>query len=490
MKQPLAFIALIGGASLGGAIGIGACSSAADNSAGSPPVVESSCVASGLDRDSGTSCSACVQGACNSQVASFQSGCTDYLTCVCPGGSAVVPSQETLCEPKLMESACTGTIGPLQSCEQASCASACHLAALDMDGGHATSAEAGPDSTFSCTNGSGSSQECDQQQVPSADMSMAQTGCTQVGGTAGTGCTATGSPGAAIRPPSSPVITTPRRLRSGSRRARRLVVRGRRPSEERKSSASEDRVGAVDVPVPQELQHCPLATPALELLEAGPLLPCRDGVGGGWLHDGGYGAVRRARKALELFSWVIRSRPPTTLVVGDRARTADHFEGERWIPRQGPAPHLRGERNSQEKGDSVMNIALWVAQGFAALVFLLDGCAESGDAEGEARREDALGRDVAAGAHQAARSRRGGRRGRARAPRRAAHRAGAHADRRGLPRRADARRRPDASASSRERCSRARAGARLRGDCGRPAPLRSLGSGPRVHHGRPGQSST
>ena len=56
-----------------------------------------------------------------------------------------------------------------------------------------------------------------------------------------------------------------------------------------------------------------------------------------------------------------------------------------------------------------MNIALWVAQGLAALVFLLTGALKDGDAERQARPEDALGRDVAAGSHQAARPRRGGR---------------------------------------------------------------------------------
>ncbi len=122
-----------------------------------------------------------------------------------------------------------------------------------------------------------------------------------------------------------------------------------------------------------------------------------------------------------------------------------------------------------------MTIALWVAQGFAALVFLLTGALKVVTPKEKLAEKMHWAATWPPGSHQTARSRRGGGRARARAPRRAAHRARAHADRSGLPCRADARRRPDAPSSSRELRPGARARARLRRDHGGWASFWSVG---------------
>lgn len=191
MMRSLGITAVTCGIGLGAVLVFLACGSAS----GGGPVSVIPCVASGLDRDSGTSCSACIESTCGSPVGQFQSACADYLACVCPSGSAVDPSREPACAPKLADSGCTGTIDPLQSCEQAHCAKECMLSTVDNDAGSVMPAEAGSGVTFSCTNGTGASLECDQQDVPDAAVATAQMGCTQVGGTAGAGCSVMGLAG-------------------------------------------------------------------------------------------------------------------------------------------------------------------------------------------------------------------------------------------------------------------------------------------------------
>ncbi|HTQ45991.1 MAG TPA: hypothetical protein VMI75_24715 [Polyangiaceae bacterium] len=186
-----------------------ACSSSSSSSNGGGGASQCASSVGGMPSGSDTQCSSCVQSNCGSQISGFESGCSDYLSCVCPNGS-VDQSLIQQCAPKVQESSCTSAEQNIQSCINAHCASQC--ASGSSSGGSSGSGSgggsgSGSGSGSSSGGGSGSSSggagttkvSCDQPsmgtcslvQVPSSEVSAANQSCTSGGGTPGTSCPTT-----------------------------------------------------------------------------------------------------------------------------------------------------------------------------------------------------------------------------------------------------------------------------------------------------------
>jgi hypothetical protein len=167
--------------------------SGANDAGALPPPPFSPCVNGGLNLRGNGQCGSCVQSFCGTQGNAFQSGCADYLSCVCPNGQAIDASAESVCARELSKQSCAGPIDLLNACERDACAGACGVVSgSDFDGGGPV--DAGADTTFSCSNGTATF-ECDQQQVSPSALPAAEQGCIQVGGTPGTGCPTAGLAG-------------------------------------------------------------------------------------------------------------------------------------------------------------------------------------------------------------------------------------------------------------------------------------------------------
>jgi len=69
-------------------------------------------------------CSSCAESNCGSQISGYESGCSDYLSCICPGGS-YNGSLAQQCVSKAQESSCTPAAESVGTCVQQHCASQC-----------------------------------------------------------------------------------------------------------------------------------------------------------------------------------------------------------------------------------------------------------------------------------------------------------------------------------------------------------------------------
>jgi hypothetical protein len=100
------------------------------NGAGGGPY--DSCLGSLL----GSACTSCLQSHCGGALGSFQSGCGDYLGCICPGGDFSAPNaQSETCTSKLAESSCVSTQGDAGVTACAACQSACGSSVGASSGG-------------------------------------------------------------------------------------------------------------------------------------------------------------------------------------------------------------------------------------------------------------------------------------------------------------------------------------------------------------------
>lgn len=99
---------------------IAGCSSSSSNGAGTGPY--GSCLSSLL----GSSCTSCLQANCGGALGDFQTGCGDYLGCICPGGNFSAPNaQSETCTSKLGESSCLSSQGDAGVTACAACQSSC-----------------------------------------------------------------------------------------------------------------------------------------------------------------------------------------------------------------------------------------------------------------------------------------------------------------------------------------------------------------------------
>jgi hypothetical protein len=89
----------------GGIVAVTAAAFACSNSSGGAGGGggSSSC----LSQEVGAACLSCVQANCPSVVTNYESGCSDYLGCICPGGTFSCSAQSSnACQTAQQESAC------------------------------------------------------------------------------------------------------------------------------------------------------------------------------------------------------------------------------------------------------------------------------------------------------------------------------------------------------------------------------------------------
>jgi hypothetical protein len=108
---------------------VGACSSSSSNNG--PGGAAGSCLASS-NPSSTSGCNSCVETACSTQLSNVNSPCSDYLSCVCPGGTySASASMSQTCVAKGQTQACGMALSSFVSClttnlaPGGSCASAC-----------------------------------------------------------------------------------------------------------------------------------------------------------------------------------------------------------------------------------------------------------------------------------------------------------------------------------------------------------------------------
>ncbi len=165
------------------------------------------CLASALNVGDAGDCNSCVQTSCQPQGHAFDDRCAPYVSCICTDGQSPSAATVEQCAPMLSATACKEAVAALQTCSNQNCANQCGAPAPDAasqeDAG--APADAGTDAeggavTFSCSNGTGTTMECDQQPISPTSAQVAQNGCTQVGGTPGSGCPVTGVSGCCLLP--------------------------------------------------------------------------------------------------------------------------------------------------------------------------------------------------------------------------------------------------------------------------------------------------
>ena len=79
-------------------------------------------------------CISCIESQCGSQLALVESGCSDLLTCECPGG-VYNQSLAQACSPKAQEPSCTGPVAQIDQCVTQLCVSACEVSSSSSGGG-------------------------------------------------------------------------------------------------------------------------------------------------------------------------------------------------------------------------------------------------------------------------------------------------------------------------------------------------------------------
>ncbi|HEX8791439.1 MAG TPA: hypothetical protein VF765_10855 [Polyangiaceae bacterium] len=185
-----------------------ACSSSSSNGGGA-----SQCASSfgPMGGSTNTQCDSCTQSNCGSQISAVESGCNDYLSCICPNGT-VDQNLAQQCAPKEQESSCSSAVSNISSCVSAHCSSQCGSGSSSGGGsgsgsGGGSGSGSGGGSGSGSGGGSGSSSggtgmtkvSCDQTSmgqcaitsVPSSEVSAFQQSCMSNGGTPGTSCPTT-----------------------------------------------------------------------------------------------------------------------------------------------------------------------------------------------------------------------------------------------------------------------------------------------------------
>jgi hypothetical protein len=163
--------------------GVFACSGSTSSSGGG----NAAC----LEQSTSTACYSCVTSHCGSQVSNYESSCTDYISCICPGGSYDA-CNVTSCGSHLTESgACQGAYMAVGQCATASCTSECETASGSSSGGTCTGSSSGGGSGGGSGSGSGgTAMQCLQSSANSACYSCAASNCAAQLSALETGCSA------------------------------------------------------------------------------------------------------------------------------------------------------------------------------------------------------------------------------------------------------------------------------------------------------------
>jgi hypothetical protein len=144
----------------------------------------SSCFSTSLNTSGNTNCSSCVESKCGSQLSGVESGCSDFINCVCTGGTYNANNVQT-CLSKEQESSCTSAITPLSSCENQNCASQCGVTSSGGGSGSGSGSSSGSGSGSS----SGSSSGTSSGGTPTGTCATLETCCQALPSSAQSGCT-------------------------------------------------------------------------------------------------------------------------------------------------------------------------------------------------------------------------------------------------------------------------------------------------------------
>jgi hypothetical protein len=88
----------------------------------------------------GSSCISCLRSNCGGALGDFETGCGDFLGCICPGGDFSAPNaQSTTCVSKLQESTCASSQGDAGGFACGACESACSLGGGSAGSGSSSS---------------------------------------------------------------------------------------------------------------------------------------------------------------------------------------------------------------------------------------------------------------------------------------------------------------------------------------------------------------
>ncbi|HEY3822786.1 MAG TPA: hypothetical protein VGL81_36730 [Polyangiaceae bacterium] len=112
-----------------------------------------SCVNSAASQGS-AACGSCLESKCGSQLSAAESGCSDLLSCECPGGTfSATAAASSACQAKAMESSCSGPYQDVGSCITSNCDSECNPTSSSGSGSSSGSSSSGSSSGSTSSGG-------------------------------------------------------------------------------------------------------------------------------------------------------------------------------------------------------------------------------------------------------------------------------------------------------------------------------------------------
>jgi hypothetical protein len=140
---------------------------------------------------SNQACTSCEESNCSSELSTASSACSDFINCICPGGTYNA-SLVTGCASKESEGSCSSAGQALVSCEESKCQSQCNSSSSSGSGGSSGSSSGGTgEMLYACYIASG--MICDLTEVASSELSTAESECMmQENGTPSLTCPASG----------------------------------------------------------------------------------------------------------------------------------------------------------------------------------------------------------------------------------------------------------------------------------------------------------
>src|ERR1700722_5594190 len=110
---------------LGACVTLFACSST--SSGGGDAAVSYGAYTGCIEGEAPQACTSCLENSCGTQLSNFESACTDYLQCICPGGTySDTAAQSTTCQMKgSSDTTCANADTGLTECLNTSCTSEC-----------------------------------------------------------------------------------------------------------------------------------------------------------------------------------------------------------------------------------------------------------------------------------------------------------------------------------------------------------------------------
>jgi hypothetical protein len=140
-----------------------------------------------LQQSTSGACYSCVQSHCGSQVSNFESSCTDYVSCICPGGTYDACNVASCSSHLTASGACQGADMAVGQCATASCATECETTSGGSSGGTCTGSSSGGGSGSSS---GGTAMQCLQTSANTACYSCVASNCAAQLSALETGCSA------------------------------------------------------------------------------------------------------------------------------------------------------------------------------------------------------------------------------------------------------------------------------------------------------------